>query len=320
LLLGESGTGKELVARALHFNSRRQHAPFVPINCSALPENLLESELFGHRRGAFTGAINDKKGLFQEADGGTIFLDEVGSMSPLLQSRLLRVLQEREIRRVGDNTPIYVNVRVVAAANEPLEPRIKQGTFREDLYYRLNVIPICLPGLRERRDDIPLLVAHFLKGKVSARTGRPFQITRSAMEVLCAHDWPGNVRELENAIERAAALCEGDIIQTGDLPAAPRAAAKPPASPLENEVEPLPAVPAAALYPLHSISPPTAATGHESVSARPIQLLKTFLREQELAHINRALAHTGGDKAQAAILLGVSLATLYRKLTGEDKD
>ena len=134
LVLGESGTGKDLVARALHFNSRRQHAPFVPINCSALPENLLESELFGHRRGAFTGAINDKKGLFQEADGGTIFLDEVGSMSPMLQSRLLRVLQEREIRRVGDNTPIYVNVRVVAAANEPLEKRIQEGTFREDLY------------------------------------------------------------------------------------------------------------------------------------------------------------------------------------------
>ena len=168
LILGESGTGKELVARALHFNSRRQFAPFVPVNCSALPENLLESELFGHRRGSFTGAINDKKGLFEEADGGTIFLDEVGSMSAMLQSRLLRVLQEREVRRVGENTPIYVNVRVVAASNEPLEKRIKEGTFREDLYYRLNVIPIPLPSLRERRDDIPLLVAHFLKGKINA--------------------------------------------------------------------------------------------------------------------------------------------------------
>src|SRR5215471_15904757 len=167
LVLGESGTGKELVARALHFNSRRQFAPFVPINCTALPENLLESELFGHRRGAFTGAIADKKGLFQEADGGTIFLDEVGSMPPLLQSRLLRVLQEREIRRVGDNTPVYVNVRVVAAANEPLEEKIKAGAFREDLYYRLNVIPIQLPAVRERREDIPLLVAHFLKGKMN---------------------------------------------------------------------------------------------------------------------------------------------------------
>src|SRR3954453_22690373 len=163
MIRGESGTGKELVARALHYNSRRQFAPFVPVNCSALPENLLESELFGHRRGAFTGAINDKKGLFQEADGGTIFLDEVGSMSPMLQSRLLRVLQQREVRPLADNTPIYVNVRVVPPPNEPLEKRIKEGTFREDLYYRLNVIPIALPALRERADDIPLLVAHFLR-------------------------------------------------------------------------------------------------------------------------------------------------------------
>src|ERR1700758_1600973 len=165
LILGESGTGKELVAKSLHYNSRRQHAPFVPINCSALPENLLESELFGHRKGAFTGAVNDKMGLFQEADGGTIFLDEVGSMPPVLQSRLLRVLQEHEVRRVGDNTPVLVNVRVVAASNEPLEKKIKEGSFREDLYYRLNVIPIKLPSLRERRDDIELLVAHFLKDK-----------------------------------------------------------------------------------------------------------------------------------------------------------
>src|SRR3954471_2663341 len=218
LILGESGTGKELVARALHFNSRRQFAPFIPINCSALPENLLESELFGHRKGAFTGAINDKKGLFQEADGGTIFLDEIGSMPPILQSRLLRVLQEREVRRVGDNTPIYVNVRVVAATNEPLEKRIKEGTFREDLYYRLNVIPIALPALRERADDIPLLVAHFLRGKVHARNGKPFQITRPALEALCSHDWPGNVRELENAIERACALAEENLMQVADLP------------------------------------------------------------------------------------------------------
>src|SRR5436190_12554952 len=218
LILGESGTGKELVARALHFNSSRRNAPFIPINCSALPENLLESELFGHRKGAFTGAVNDKKGLFQEADGGTIFLDEVGTMPPLLQSRLLRVLQEKEVRRVGDNTPVSVNVRVLAATNEPLEKRIKEGTFREDLYYRLNVIPIQIPALRERTDDIPLLVAHFLKGKVHARTGKPFQLSRPVLEALCAHDWPGNVRELENAIERACALAEENVIQAGDLP------------------------------------------------------------------------------------------------------
>jgi hypothetical protein len=172
LILGESGTGKELVARALHFNSRRQFAPFIPINCSALPENLLESELFGHCKGAFTGAINDKKGLFQEADGGTIFLDEIGSMPPVLQSRLLRVLQEKEVRRVGDNVAVSVNVRVLAATNEPLEKRLKEGTFREDLYYRLNVIPINLPSLRERREDVPVLTMHFLRNKVNPRTGK----------------------------------------------------------------------------------------------------------------------------------------------------
>src|SRR6266850_489656 len=253
LVLGESGTGKELVAKALHYNSRRQFAPFVPVNCSALPENLLESELFGHRKGAFTGAISDKKGLFQEADGGTILLDEIGSMTPVLQSRLLRVVQEREVRRVGDNTPIYVDVRVVAAANESLEKRIKEGTFREDLYYRLNVIAIDLPSLRERRDDIPLLVAHFLKGKVNFNTNRPFQVTRQAMEILCAHNWPGNVRELENAIERAATLCEGEIIEAGDLPPSMVASVKI-ANPALDAQGPahLPTVPESALYPLHA--------------------------------------------------------------------
>jgi two-component system, NtrC family, response regulator AtoC len=322
LILGESGTGKELVARALHFNSRRQFAPFVPVNCSALPENLLESELFGHRRGSFTGAINDKKGLFQEADGGTIFLDEVGSMSQLLQSRLLRVLQEREVRRVGDNTPIYVNVRVVAASNEPLEKKIKDGTFREDLYYRLNVISIPLPSLRERRDDIPLLVAHFLKGKVSPRTNRPLQLTRQTMDLLCAHDWPGNVRELENAIERAATLCEADIIQAADLPPAMLATLQTVNPGLDPQATAtLPALSAAALYPLQPASEPgPSGAGTEPKPQEPLLPLKTFLREQEQAHLNRALEQAGGDKERAAILLGVSLATLYRKLSGEDKD
>ena len=319
LVLGESGTGKELVARALHFNSRRQFAPFVPINCSALPENLLESELFGHRRGSFTGAINDKKGLFQEADGGTIFLDEVGSMSPMLQSRLLRVLQEREVRRVGDNTPIYVNVRVVAATNEPLEKRIKEGTFREDLYYRLNVIAIQLPSLRERRDDIPLLVSHFLKDKVNGQTNQPFQLTRSSMDILCAHDWPGNVRELENAIERAVTLCEGNVIQPGDLPPSLVAGLNQlPAGTDSSATAALPAVPPSALYPLHNHAGGTALP--KAASNEPVVPLKTFLREQEQAYLNRALSQCEGDKERAAILLGVSLATLYRKLAGEDKE
>ena len=317
LILGESGTGKELVARALHFNSRRQFAPFVPINCSALPETLLESELFGHRRGSFTGAIADKKGLFQEADGGTIFLDEVGSMSPLLQSRLLRVLQEREIRRVGDNTSVYVNVRVVAAANEPLEKKIKDNTFREDLYYRLNVIPVQLPSLRERRDDVPLLVAHFLKDKAQAATQRPFQVTRQAMDILCAYDWPGNVRELENAIERATTLCETDTIQASDLPPSLVATVKL-ASPSQDAhaAATLPAVPDTRLYPLQ-----IAASSKPGRAAEDgVQPLKNFLREQEQLHIEKALCACGGDKEKAAILLGVSLATLYRKISGEERD
>src|ERR1041385_3369317 len=309
LILGESGTGKELVARALHFNSRRQLAPFVPINCSALPENLLESELFGHRRGAFTGAINDKKGLFQEADAGTIFLDEVGSMPPILQSRLLRVLQEHEVRRVGDNTPIYVNVRVVAATNEPLEKRIKEGTFREDLYYRLNVIPIPLPSLREHREDIPLLVAHFLKGKINSRTNRPYQITREAMEVLCEFNWPGNVRELENAVERAATLCEGEIIQARDLPPNIVAGTKVKISAAGAETAAsLPAVPENALYPLHGHNAGAAGAVQERTPLSQTTSLKAYLREQEQTYMNKVLQQCDGDKEKAALLLGVSLA------------
>jgi DNA-binding NtrC family response regulator len=312
LLLGESGTGKELVARALHFNSRRQFAPFVPVNCSALPEHLLESEMFGHRKGAFTGAITDKKGLFQEADGGTIFLDEIGSMPVALQGRLLRVLQDREVRRVGDNTPTYVNVRVIAATNEPLETRVREGAFREDLYYRLNVIPICLPPLRERPEDIPVTVAHFLRDKVHPRTGQPFQVTRTAMAALCAYEWPGNVRELQNAIERACTLCETHIISLADLPPAVqhRAAAG-------GLAESAPLSSTETLYPLpgHPVAqPPATPTAPPTTRLEP---LKDFIRAQELAYIHRVLAQTGGDKEKAAQLLGISLATLYRKLAEE---
>jgi len=321
LILGESGTGKELVARALHFNSRRQFAPFIPINCSALPENLLESELFGHRKGSFTGAVADKKGLFQEADGGTIFLDEIGTMPPMLQSRLLRVLQEKEVRRVGDNTPIYVNVRVLAATNEPLEKRIKEGTFREDLYYRLNVIPVSLSPLRDRVEDIPLLAGHFLKDKICPRNGKPYQVTRQAMEVLCAHDWPGNVRELENSIERACALCDDGIVQVKDLPPLmqkyvgltgadtviqTRASAPPSSMVVLSE----------SLYPLTVSSPQAnhSPSPSESANGAEISSLKSFLRDQEVTHLRRALSSCGGDKEKAAELLGISLATLYRKL------
>jgi DNA-binding NtrC family response regulator len=322
LIRGESGTGKELVAKALHFNSRRQFAPFVPINCSALPEHLLESELFGHRRGAFTGAVTDKKGLFQEADGGTIFLDEIGSMPATLQSRLLRALQEREVRRVGDNVPIFVNVRVVAASNEPLEERIKNGTFREDLYYRLNVIPIVLPSLRERVEDIPLLVNHFLREKVSSKEGQPFRISRAALAALSAHDWPGNVRELENAIERACALCEHHVIRVRDLPAALQKYARDDEEDASGLASPPPAMPqdgfAVGRLPEDALAVggPCAPTQPTSGSLEP---LKSFLREQELTYLNRALAQVGGNKEKAAELLGISVATLYRKLAGGDE-
>ncbi len=321
LVLGESGTGKELVARALHYNSRRQFAPFVPVNCSALPENLLESELFGHRRGSFTGAISDKKGLFEEADGGTIFLDEVGSMSAMLQSRLLRVLQEREVRRVGENTPIYVNVRVVAASNEPLEKRIQEGTFREDLYYRLNVIAIPLPSLRERREDIPLLVAHFLKGKTSGTPNRLVQVTRQTMDLLCAYDWPGNVRELENAVERAVALCEDGVIRAADLPPRLLASVKAAAPGKDGQAAAaLPAVPESALYPLHLGPESEAASALGQPAEEPLMPMRLYLRQQELAYLNRAIQHCGGNKEQAALQLGISTATMYRRLSADDKD
>jgi DNA-binding NtrC family response regulator len=312
LVLGESGTGKELVAGAIHTLSRRNHRHYVRINCAAIPETLLESELFGHERGAFTGAIRQKSGRVEEADGGTIFLDEIASMSHVLQSRLLRVLQEKEVRRVGDNVPVSVNVRVLAATNEPLEKRLKEGTFREDLYYRLNVIPINLPALRERREDVPVLAMHFLRNKINSHTGKLYGITRKALDVLSAHDWPGNVRELENAIERACALCEEGTIRVADLPPTVRQHATGDAA--EDLIE-------------TPQGPPQKSTGLSlgaATAAAPPALtqsvgpLRDFLREQELTYVNRALAQAAGDKEKAAELLGVSVATLYRKLAEED--
>jgi two-component system response regulator AtoC len=326
LILGESGTGKELVARALHFNSRRQFAPFIPVNCAALPENLLESELFGHRRGAFTGALTDKKGLFQEAEGGTIFLDEIGSMPAALQSRLLRVLQDREVRRVGDNLAIHVNVRVLAATNEALEEQIKVGTFREDLYYRLNVIPIQLPPLRDRKEDVPLLVARFLREKVDPKTGLALQIARDAMDCLMAHPWPGNVRELQNAVERASVLCEQGRIEVRDLP--PQIADlgnRPSEAPgRRSDSYPLPASPgrenpqSGERFAEEQVNPmgTPGPTVLMPVSPR-LGLLKDYIRAQEVTYLNRVLAFTDGDKEKAATLLGISLATLYRKLSEE---
>jgi two-component system response regulator PilR (NtrC family) len=215
---GESGTGKELIARAIHYNSGRGDQSFVSINCGALPDELLESELFGHMKGSFTGAVVTKKGLFEVADGGTIFLDEIGETTPAMQIKLLRVLQERVIRRVGGTEEIPVEVRVITATNQDLEKMVREKTFREDLFYRINVIPIRMPALREKPEDIPALAEHFLE-KYKASMGKPLHgISEEAMECLEAYHWPGNVRELENVIERAVALEPGNVIQAESLP------------------------------------------------------------------------------------------------------
>jgi DNA-binding NtrC family response regulator len=275
LICGESGTGKELVARAIHYNSKRRDKPFEPINCAALPESLLESELFGHVKGAFTGAYVDKQGLFVAADKGSIFLDEISAMSPAMQSKLLRVLQEKEIKRVGDTAQKKIDVRVIAATNENLAERVETGTFREDLYYRLTVIPIEVVPLREKKEDIPLLVRHFLD-RQNKKASRDRRIGPDTMKVLAAYDWPGNVRELENVVERASTLCEGDVILPGDLP-------------------------------------PRLLGGSEEGAAAD-NTLKSVLRDSERRHIRNVLGQTQGDKKKAAEILGISIPSLYRKL------
>jgi two-component system, NtrC family, response regulator PilR len=283
LIQGESGTGKELVARALHFNSSRQHHPFLAINCSALPDNALESELFGHKKGAFTGAVADKTGLFEEADHGTIFLDEVNSMPQQIQTKLLRVLQDRQIRRMGDSRQIPINVRTIAASNEQLKSKSKAGGFREDLYYRLAVIPIDIPPLRERLEDVPLLVNYFLQ-KYAAHTGTERkEIDPRAMERLISYGWPGNVRELENAIERACALSENGRIRLQDLPP----------------------------HILHESGP---AVMSPEVEWQVGQHLDDFVRNQERKYIEMTLKFNQGSREKTASMLGISIATLYRKL------
>ena len=218
LILGESGTGKELIARAIHYSSPRADKPFVKVNCAALPENLLESELFGHEKGAFTGAVARRIGRFEQADQGSIFLDEIGDLSPSLQMKLLRVLQEKEFERVGSNQTMRSDVRVITATNRNLEEAIQKGTFREDLYYRLNVVTVSLPALRGRKEDIPLLVEHFLKKYNRENRKKVTSLSKEARDLLMRYDYPGNVRELENIIERAVVLCRGDTLSTQDLP------------------------------------------------------------------------------------------------------
>jgi DNA-binding NtrC family response regulator len=302
LLLGESGTGKELVARALHYNSRRANQPFVAVNCAALPEHLLESELFGHRKGSFTGAAFDKVGLFQHADGGTIFLDEVGSMALGLQSKLLRFLQDKELRRVGDTGTIKVDVRVVAATNEPLQQKLKAKAFREDLYYRISVIPIELPPLRERLDDLPLLVQHFLQINAQRQGIAPPTVPKDVMEALLSYHWPGNVRELQNAIERSCALCDGGTIGLKDLPDRLLEQAGQTTDAIGNRRIMDPVLAQKALGALQF------SRGFVAVP------LKEFLHQQELIYIDHIIQSYGGNKDKAAEMLGISIATLYRKL------
>ncbi len=287
LITGETGVGKEVAARALHLAGPRARAPFVPINCTALPENLLESELFGHVRGAFTGAIQNRVGRFEEADGGTLFLDEIGDLPLELQSKLLRVLQEREFQRLGSSQTVRVNVRVVAATNCDLQRRIEQGHFREDLFYRLNVVPIQMPPLRRRRADIPLLARHFVE-KICLSEGLPRKdLTAQAMECLCAGAWPGNVRQLENSLEMAVAL-SGDrtLLHAGDF----SFASFPP-----------PDAPAAGDRPIVAL--PDSGMDFE----RTLALIERSILEQ-------ALRKTRGNKKAAAQMLGLKRTTLCAKV------
>ncbi len=276
LLTGESGTGKELVARALHVASRRGDRPFVPVNCAAITETLLESELFGHARGAFTGATRARRGMFEEASGGTLFIDEVGETPPGFQAKLLRALQEGEIRRVGESTPVQVNVRVIAATNQDLRRAVAEKRFREDLFYRLAVVTLRIPPLREHREDVPLLAAHFLQRFVR-RTGLQKTLSQEAVARLVEHDWPGNVRELENMIEQAAALSTEPEIRAEDVQPEPRAAAVP--------------------------APP----------ARGGTLADAVVAAERSA-IAAALERCAGDLGRVARELGVSSTTLWRKM------
>ena len=283
LIMGESGTGKELIARAIHGESSRADRPFIPVNCGAIPAELLESEMFGHERGAFTGAIGQRAGMFQLANGGTIFLDEIAEMSPHLQVKLLRVLQDREIRPVGGDRSHKVDLRVVAATNKDLAAEVEGGRFREDLFYRLQVIPIVMPPLRERRSDVPLLVRHFLDKHNRKRGGRPVVITDEAMVHLWEYDWPGNVRELENLLERLVILSEDGIIGLSALPPAIRSLIS------EKKI-------------------PRPALGEHGLD------LNTAVEEFENRLIEEALRRTKGNKQAAARLLGLKRTTLVAKL------
>ncbi|HEY8428432.1 MAG TPA: sigma 54-interacting transcriptional regulator [Sandaracinaceae bacterium] len=301
LVLGENGTGKELVARAIHQQSRRAGKAFVATNCSAFNDNLLESELFGHKRGSFTGAVADKPGLFAVADGGTFFMDEVGDMSPALQVKLLRVLQEGVFMPVGGTETKKVDVRIIAATNRDLAQMVREGTFREDLYYRLHVVTLRVPPLRERKGDIPILIDHFLQ-RLGRRDGKQKVLTQRALAQLVAHDWPGNVRELENEMERVWVLSGDDKVIDEDLLSPSVRQARPSIVPAASNAAPAPA-PAAPAVPT-----PAARTLPEAVEAL------------ERSMIERALEQYRGNKTKAAEALGISRRNLIRKVQGYGLD
>jgi len=286
LITGESGTGKELVARTLHFAGARSARPFIPVNCTAFPEGLIESELFGHVRGAFTGAVTTKRGLFEEADGGTLFLDEIGDMSLGMQSKLLRVLQDHQIRPVGGNQNRPVDVRIIAATNRDLKEDVASGRFRKDLYYRLNVIPIDIPPLRERKDDIPLLAQLFLRKHGGDRS---FSLTPSAIQRLQRCTWEGNARELENVIERAIAFAKSERLEPSDLQ-------------LPDD---------------EGYAPGTPDVGGFLDQALAMELT---LGQLDDCYITRVLEATNGNKARAAKILGINRRTLYRRGFGGSDD
>ncbi|HEV2764284.1 MAG TPA: sigma-54 dependent transcriptional regulator [Pyrinomonadaceae bacterium] len=295
LITGESGTGKEVVARAIHRRSARAEHPFVAVNCGALPSELIESELFGHVRGSFTGAERDRRGLWEEADGGTVFLDEITETTLAFQVKLLRALQEGEIRRVGSNRTINLDVRVIAATNRDVEEEVRQGRFRQDLLYRLNAVTIHLPALRERREDIPVLARRFAERVRPAGGEAPVTFTREALELLESYAWPGNIRELENAVVRAAALCE-HTVRPEDLPERIRRAGE------TLRHQPTPTAPA-----------PTDAPARVEPSAGGDREWVT-LSEVEGHYVRRVLEHTRGNKQAAARLLGVDRKTLQRMI------
>ena len=280
LLTGESGTGKELVAKAIHYNSSRKDNPFVAVNCGAIPETLLESELFGHKKGSFTGAVNNRKGIFEEADGGTLLLDEIGDIPLNLQVKLLRVLQEGETRRIGQDTPTPVNVRIIAATAKDLAQEVTNSTFREDLYYRLNVLPIHIPPLRERKDDIHLLVKHFIKKYNKAHSLSIKPPGPSVLKALMGHSWPGNIRELENIIERSMILASGDNLDIKDM---------------QNTLA-------------------TLKISDLNLITEEIFSIKKISRIIEKKLIFKALQKTGGNKSRAAKLLEISYPSLLSKI------